>query len=355
MRILLLATDIYGGHGGIALYNRDLVSALAAMDRCQEVVVVPRVIPRSDQHTAVPPKTRFIAEAAGGGLAYARTLLGLARERFDLVICGHMNLLPAARLVSRHPMLLTYGIEAWRPNPRFLADRLVHHCREVVSISRITRDRLLAWSNYRGPTWLLPNAVHAGDFGIRPRNAELARRYGVEGRRVLLTVGRLVSSERYKGFDEVLEILPRLPEDVVYIIAGSGNDSQRLEASAAAHGVRDRVIMTGDFDEREKPDLYSLADVYVMPSRGEGFGFVFLEAMASGIPVIASRHDGGRDALLDGELGLLVDPSSPGEIEAAIREALTHPRRMPEGLDHFSFERFAERVADIVDAALRAR
>jgi len=106
------------------------------------------------------------------------------------------------------------------------------------------------------------------------------------------------------------------------------------------------------FSEAEKCDLYNLADVYVMPSRAEGFGFVFLEAMASGIPVIASKYDGGRDALLDGRLGLLVDPSNPAEIRAAILELLAEDgRQVPDELRHFSFANFTSRLAAIVNSA----
>ncbi len=115
------------------------------------------------------------------------------------------------------------------------------------------------------------------------------------------------------------------------------------------------MFITGLFPEEEKCDLYNLADVYVMPSRAEGFGFVFLEAMASGLPVIASKYDGGRDALLDGRLGLLVDPSSPAEIRAAIMEQLQQgERRVPDELGHFSFANFTSRLAAIVDSATSA-
>jgi phosphatidylinositol alpha-1,6-mannosyltransferase len=160
-----------------------------------------------------------------------------------------------------------------------------------------------------------------------------------------------VSSENasYKGFDEVLEVLPRLDANVVYMIAGHGSDVQRLKAKAAELGVADRTIFTGFIEEREKADLYNLADVYVMPSRGEGFGFVFLEAMACGVPVIGSCHDGGREALLGGQLGTLVDPSNLGAIRVAIVDALKHgERRVPDGLSFFAFERFSERVHAIV-------
>jgi len=167
-----------------------------------------------------------------------------------------------------------------------------------------------------------------------------------------MTFGRLVSRERAKGFDEILELLPRLKTlipNVIYVVAGDGEDKTRLEARAQALGVADQVVFTGMVREEEKSDLYRLADVYVMPSRGEGFGFVFLEAMACGIPVVASKVDGSREAVREGELGLLVDPDNPEEIEAAILESLSRPKEVPAGLEYFSFERFCERLGGILD------
>lgn len=352
MRILLLCTDAYGGHGGIALFNRELVAALIAQPWCEEVVVVPRVIPHRDPYV-VPSKVTFLADAAKGGVAYMRAIRRVRKERFDLVICGHVNLLPVAALVARDPLLITHGIEAWRHLRDPFSERLLHRCRGIVSVSALTRDRILAWSGYGGHTFVLPNAVRLDRYGIRPKSPELLQRYGLAGKRVLLTVGRIVSRERYKGFDEVIEVLPELPDDVVYLVAGGGDDTPRLRAKTHDLGVADRVVFTGLFPEEEKPDLYNLADVYVMPSRGEGFGFVFLEAMASGVPVIASKQDGGREAILNGRLGLLVDPASPAEIRAAIDELLARGRRgVPDGLEYFAFENFVERVGTIVVAAV---
>lgn len=353
MRVLLLATDAYGGHGGIALYNRDLAAALASRDDCEEVVVLPRVIPAAPHE--IPRKVTFHAEAARGAVAYVNAAMSARRRNPDLVICGHLNLLPLACMVTRAPLLMLYGIEAWKPMRRKFATRLVHRCKAVVSISEITRDRFLAWSQYTGPAHLLPNAIHLDEYGIRPKRADLVARYGLEGKRVLMTVGRLAAEERYKGFDEVLEVLPRLPEDVAYVIAGGGNDRARLERRAADLGVAHRVVFTGLFPDDEKRDLYALADVYVMPSRGEGFGYVFLEALASGVPAIGSKHDGGREALRHGELGLLVDPANPAEIEAAIRELLVRggQRSVPPGLEYFSFQRFMDRLNKIVASSYK--
>lgn len=354
MRVLLLCTDAYGGHGGIALYNRDLAEALAAREDVEEVIVVPRVM-RSDPGV-IPPKITFLGEAAKGPVHYLRALARARRAKAELVVCGHVNLLPVACALTEHPLLFVYGIEAWKPLRSAVSRRLLQRASAIVSISEITRRRLLAWSGYRGPTHLLPNAIHAEQYGIREKRADLVERYGLAGKRVLLTVGRLAEAERYKGFDEVLEVLPALPEDVVYVIAGGGDDFGRLQRKAHECGISNRVVFTGLFPEEEKADLYALADVYVMPSRGEGFGYVFLEALASGVPVIGSRLDGGREALLDGELGLLVDPSNPAEIERAIREALERrERRIPEGLEYYSFEMFRERVGGMVDATSSSR
>lgn len=345
MRILFLCTDAYGGHGGIALYNRDLCEALS---RRADVTVIPRIV-RGDVGD-VPPNVHFLAGAAKNNAAYLRAVARARREAWDLVLCGHVNLLPVA---FARPLLLTYGIEAWKPLRNALSRRLLHKCRGAIAISAVTRDRLLGWSQFAGPTYLLPNAIHAEQYGLRPKRAELVERYRLRGKRVLLTVGRLESAERYKGFDEVLEVLPALPSDVVHVIAGGGNDFTRLQRRAMELGVGNRVVFTGLFNEADKPDLYALADVYVMPSRGEGFGFVFLEARASGVPAIGSKHDGGREALLGGELGLLVDPANPAELRAAIEELLARGERsIPARLEYFSFENFATRTSAILDASV---
>lgn len=341
MKLLLLATDAYGGYGGIALFNRELCAALPQ----HEITVIPRVVRGAIQD--VPSHVRFVAEAAQSPVAYLRALADARRAKFDLVICGHINLLPVA---FGKPLLVVHGIEAWKKRRAS-----IEQCRGILSVSAVTRDRLVGWSGYDGPAFVLPNAVHLDDYGVRAKREDLVARYHLAGKRVLLTVGRLDAAERSKGFDEVLSVLRDLPEDVVYMIAGGGNDATRLQHRARDLGVASRVIFTGLFADDDKRDLYNLADVYVMPSRGEGFGFVFLEAMACGLPAIASKLDGGREALLNGELGLLVDPTNPAEIRAAILESLSRgARRVPDALGYFSFENFAQRSNAIIDAAVSA-
>ena len=116
-------------------------------------------------------------------------------------------------------------------------------------------------------------------------------------------------------------LLRQLP-DLRYLIVGDGSDRARLEAKARAHGLSDYVIFAGRIAEAEKVAHYNLADVYVMPSHGEGFGIALIEAAACGVPVVGSSVDGSRDALLDGQLGRMVDPSKPDELIEAITAAI---------------------------------
>ena len=173
----------------------------------------------------------------------------------------------------------------------------------------------------------------------------------------MLTMGRLAPQERYKGCDEVIELMPRLLArfpDLKYLIVGEGADQPRLQAKAAALGLAESVIFTGHIAEREKIAHYNLADVYVMPSTGEGFGIVLIEAAACGVPVVGSRVDGSREALLDGRLGRLVDPASEDELHAAISAVLVtgqvggadNARQRFDCVDTFSVENFRSRVAD---------
>ncbi len=168
-----------------------------------------------------------------------------------------------------------------------------------------------------------------------------------------MTVSRLASSERYKGQDRVIRILPRLRSehpDIVYLVVGDGDDRPRLEALALECGVTEQVVFVGRVSQDELPDYFRLADVFVMPSTGEGFGIVFLEAMASGANVIAGNQDGSRDALGDGALGTLVAPDNLDELASAIRSALDKPTRNGDNSSRFRPRLFAEQVNMLLQA-----
>jgi phosphatidyl-myo-inositol dimannoside synthase len=360
MRVLALLHEAYGGHGGIAQFNRDFLAAAAGGPEVEAVVVLLRCLPGPSG--PLPAGVVLDRLAPRGKLAYAVAALrtSLLGGRFDVVVCGHLRLLRlgllAARAARAPLLLLAYGIDVWQPAGGDAA-RLMRRVDAVLSISAFTGQKLLDWAPIPpARIHIVPPAIDPTRFGAGPRSPALVERYGLRGRTVLLTLARLAATERYKGIDEVLECLPTLlagRPDLVYLVAGDGDDRPRLEAKAASLGLGDRVVFCGRIAEAEKADHYRLADAFVMPGRGEGFGIVYLEAMACGVPVVGSKLDGSRDALRDGRLGILVDPGDRAELVAGIGEALAGPRGVPAGLDHFRFDRFAGRVQDLLAAVSR--
>jgi len=198
---------------------------------------------------------------------------------------------------------------------------------------------------------VLPNAVHAGAYGVGPRPAYLVERYGLAGKRIILTLGRLDTRERQKGIEELIGVMPSLISeipDLVLLIAGDGSDRARLELEVGRLGLQQNVKFSGVISEEEKADHYRLCDVFSMAGRQEGFGFVFLEALATGAPVVASTLDGSRNAVLEGKLGELANPDEPETLKSAIILSLSKPRGVPKLLDYYSYENFVRRLDAIL-------
>lgn len=407
---LVLVTDAFGGFGGIAKFNRDFLSALCSDPNIDRVMALPRIMP--EEPGPLPEKLVYVTEALGGKRRFMRAVLRTARQlrhdlRFPLsapssplpapsspllILCGHVNLLPAALLAQRicggTVHLIVHGIDAWTPTPNLIANAATRAVDGFIAVSDVTKKRFKRWARLRvDQGMVLPNCVDLSAFAAGPKPQALLDRYALHGRKVLLTLGRLASEERYKGFDEVLEALPRLASTIpnlAYLIVGDGPDRKRLVAKAQRLGLEVRdfsshargtrplpsghsrvtsgrspvVIFTGRIPESEKADHYRVADAYVMPSSGEGFGIVYLEALACGIPVIGSKADGSREALREGRLGELVDPRDPDDVDRTISRVLNRngeyrpPSRDDNGLGYFSTENFHRRVHAITSAIL---
>jgi glycosyltransferase involved in cell wall biosynthesis len=169
---------------------------------------------------------------------------------------------------------------------------------------------------------ILPNTFDAEKFQPGPKPAALLQRYGLRpDQPVILTVARLEATEQYKGYDQVVRALSAVARefpDVRYVLVGDGPDRERLAALSRELGVEDKVILAGYVPNEELAEHYNLCDVFVMPSKGEGFGIVFLEALSCGKPVIAGNKDASVEAVLGGKLGTLVDPDDVSAIAEAI-------------------------------------
>jgi phosphatidylinositol alpha-1,6-mannosyltransferase len=320
--MLALVTDAFGGRGGIAQYNRDFLSAVAPGTAL-------RILPRHAPDSATDlPGDAVQAPARPGRVVFAvGALLDALRHRPDVVFCGHVYMAPLAAMIARlsgaRLIVQTHGIEAW-PRPSRWVRWAVESADLVLAVSRYTRAQVLSWAAIAPErVAVLPNTV-SEVFTPGDRDAA-RRRFGLGNQRVLLTVGRLAASERYKGQDRVIETLPMLiaaGHDVLYVIAGVGDDRPRLEMLACDASVSDRVRFLGAVSVKELPDLYRAADVFVMPSTGEGFGIAFLEALASGRPVVGSAACGAVDPLTvaAGCASMSADPR-PEDLAAALLAA----------------------------------
>jgi phosphatidyl-myo-inositol dimannoside synthase len=358
VRILVLVTDAFGGYGGIAKFNRDLLRALCSHPQCTEVIAIPRYMPSTPE--ALPSRLVYVTDGLRSKLHYLKAVTQAVRgnSSLDLILCGHINLLPIAcflRLLLRTPLLLQiHGIEAWRSHRHPWTNHCTRTLDGIISVSGVTTERFLSWAGCgTKQKYLLPNAVDMGRYGPGEARKDLVNRYGLSGKKVLMTLARLASEERYKGIDEVLDLMPALLVEIpnlVYLIAGDGSDRHRLEQKASSLSIDGNVVFTGYVAEAEKADLYRLADAFVMAGSGEGFGIVFLEAMACGVPVVASSLDGSREAVRNGTLGQVVNPGDPTELKAGILESLKRPRGiLPKGLEYFSYEQFEKRCHRIVN------
>jgi phosphatidylinositol alpha-1,6-mannosyltransferase len=329
--MLALVTDAFGGRGGIAQYNRDFLAALAGTGAVSSITVLPRLAPDPVETPSGIAQGAPQRDRARYALAALR---GAVTIRPDLIFCGHLYMAPLCALIARLTraklIVQMHGIEAW-PRPSRLQRTAVETADLVLCVSRFTRASVLAWAAITPErVVVLPNTVSEA---FAPGDASALRAtMGLQDKRVLLTVGRMDTRERYKGHDRVIAAIPQLVAtglDVVYLVVGEGDDRRRLEACAHELGVAERVRFMGSVELSRLIEVYRAADLFVMPSSGEGFGIAFLEAMASGTPALGLAVAGAKDALADGELGALVAET---ELTTALTRMLESVKPAPQAL-----------------------
>jgi phosphatidylinositol alpha-1,6-mannosyltransferase len=334
-RTLLLARVFPPRVGGIEAFMAELYQRAAR--RGLPVRVLAPWEPGAEAFDAASPlnvvrfsKPPLVRDRFYGPLApmLARAMLQVRKFRPVEIHCDQLDSAIVGLLLRRiwgiPYMTFAYGMEVTDGRFRWLRDKVFGNADKVVAISEHMRRLLI------GEVGVSPDRVqviHPGvdvdRFAPRSRPGELARRLGLTDRRVILTVARLASGERYKGHDTVIRAMPTILSqvpDAAYLVVGDGPDRERLEGLVGRSGVAARVVFAGSVPDKDLPDYYNLCDVFTMVSRrgptrhggyrGEGFGIVYLEAAACGKPVVAGNDGGVAEAVEDGRTGLLIDPTS---------------------------------------------
>lgn len=346
-RVFLGAATLAAGHGGIARvarmsaralieagYEADLASYLdqppfsfhgheVATSRASKLAFAARV------HLAAPTHSHFLYDSAGIARAHPR-LPGLRR--------------PYA--------VWMHGIEAWE-GLRPAAARALAGADIVLVNSQFTLDRyrtLHGALNSAKVCWL---ATEDDEPPVLP--ADFA------GPPAVLIMSRIDATEGYKGHDALIECWPEVSSAVPgarLLIAGGGSGLDGLRGAVKASSAAGSIEVAGFVPEADTPTLWQRAHLFAMPSRGEGFGLVYAEAMRQGLPVIASVHDAGQEVNVDGVTGYNVDLGRKGELSSRLIALLRDPglaRKMGQAghrrwHDHFRFSAFERRLGPIIRA-----
>jgi phosphatidylinositol alpha-1,6-mannosyltransferase len=341
------AVTLHERGGGIAALSRLLVDALTAGNgqRVRTLTLIDRPRPGGAFPTSTLDRLRFGVRVA------ACQVQGLC----DWMFFTHLSLATVEQRMpswARRPYaVFLHDVEAWVEQPRRRAAVLQAAFLRVAN-SEYTARRVMDANPGVGPVVGCPLAL-APDWTALALEAMPPP---AATSPTILIVGRMVASERYKGHDQLIGAWPQVAArrpDARLICVGEGDDVPRLREKAAALGVAGQVQFPGFVSEAERLALYRRAQIFAMPSRREGFGLVYLEAMATGLPCIGSIHDAAPGIIVDGETGFLIDQDDMPALADRILLLLDRPdarRAMGDAgrrrfLASFTADAFARRIA----------
>lgn len=276
--------------------------------------------------------------SAGGNKLKATWLVFKSILHYKTIIVGHINLAPFINVIkllrpSVKIILIAHGIEVWQQQKGAKA-KLLNTANEVWAVSNFTKNQILKHNvfvesnrikifyNTIDPYFNLPNYFSKPTHVLEQYNLS-------SDTKIILTVARLTSTEKFKGYYKVIENLQAIqqkvnPQKIHYLLCGkySVEEKQKLDTLIQQYNVSNLITLTGFIKDEELVNHYLLADVFVMPSKKEGFGIVFIEALACGLPVIAGDKDGSVDALDNGNLGTLINPDDSQSLVQALAKVL---------------------------------
>jgi phosphatidylinositol alpha-1,6-mannosyltransferase len=264
---------------------------------------------------------------------FTATALRSARRHAKLVIAAHPNLAPivqgmriaAPRMKS---IVVAHGIEIWEPLST-LRRRALRRASLILTPTQDTANHVATQQQIpRDKIRVLPWALDPDFENLAAATAQSSLPVNFPAGRVILTVGRWQANERYKGMDTLITALPRLLQDwpdLQLVAVGDGDDRSWLEQIANGSGVQGHVHFYTGLSYPELAACYAACEIFALPSRGEGFGLVYLEAMARGKPVIGGAHGGAPEVIDDAKTGYLVHHGDVPQLATSIETLLADP------------------------------
>jgi len=335
MNFLLVGTDFPPKIGGISTYTKELATALSK--KGQVTVLAPGTHnSRSFDSACAFQIIRTPALPLLRNLAFLVYLpILIRRYRFDLVLhtiwltalISHLfyHFMPTPYFVSVHASEILDDTRTWRRRLKGYLKRwricALKNARGLFPVSRFSAEIVSSLGVAKNRICVIPN-------GVDPQRFRLTTPHPGENKiKKLLTVARL---DLHKGHDLVLEAIAILKKEgftLSYLVVGQGEEEMRLRNKVRMLGLEGQVEFVGFISDSELPDVYAGADIFVMASRQipgrldliEGFGIAFLEASASGLPIVAGNSGGVGDAVRDGKTGFLVNPNQPEEIARVLK------------------------------------
>lgn len=268
-----------------------------------------------------------------------------------------MALVPG--LVRPSYLLWLLGVEVWK-SFHWQQRKAMENATLRLAISAFTKERAHKIHSWLPPTQVFPLALEE-----RPVTGELDKDLIQEvGENFILIVGRLDAFQRHKGHDDLIKAMPRVVQAVPQaklVVIGDGDDLPRLQALASSLDSQAHIFFTGFVNERTRDELYRRCQVFAMPSRNDGFGLVYLEAMKAHKPCVALYRSSGAEIIQDNETGLLVDHDNQQQLENALIRLLTDEafcKRLGEAgykrwQQYFIYESFQERFQALLDQMCR--
>jgi phosphatidyl-myo-inositol dimannoside synthase len=299
--------------------------------------------------------------------AFMLEALNLARGRPKLIFAAHPNISPIAsamKVVAGNARIIAgaHGIEVWQPLSA-MRRRALRQADVIVAPSSDTVRRLAQIQGVpEDKIRKLPWPLDPEFMKLASSAANLPMPVGFPHGQVVLSVGRWSAKERYKGADILIHSIAKLSADfpdVHLVLVGPGDDIPRLKQEAQDCGAPERIHFFTELSRNELAACYSNADVFALPSTGEGFGLVFLEAMAFAKPVLGANAGGTPDVVEHGREGLLVSPETEA-VSSALAQLLSNPvlradlgiRGKQRVIREFSFECFQQRLLNAVKALI---